>query len=268
MAKPKAVVDSIEEVEEALRPLYEQGEDGKFYVQVEGFDPREVSALRKEAADRRKALQELKGKVPDDFDPEEWKRLKSETKKREREREEAERDKQKREGDFEAREKKLVEKHEQELKAEREKAERFQRQRDKALMDDAARKAIHDAKGKANLLLPHVLKRLRIEENDKGEAVVVVLDENGEPAVADGRGSSLTLPKLIDEFKASDEFGVAFEGSGASGGGAQPSAATRGGPGGSGTVVNGIDLSKAKPEEKLKAIHSGKIPAIQPQRQH
>jgi len=269
MPKLKAVVDSIEEVEEQFRPLYQQDEkDSKFYLDAD-VDPREISSLRKEAADRRKALQELKGKIPEDFDAEEWKRLKAETKKREKEREDAEREKQRREGDFEAREKKLVERHEQELKAEREKAVKYQRQRDKAIMDDAARAAIHSAKGRANLLLPHVLKRLAVQENSQGEAELMVLDEHGDPAVADGRGTSLSLPKLIDEFKASDEFGVAFEGSGASGGGMQPNAGTRGSSGPKGPlVVDGVDYSKAKPEERLKAIHSGKIPAGPPTARH
>ena len=262
MSKLLAVVDSLDAVEEAIRPLYKQDDkDGKFYLQVEGYDPGEAARLRAEAAERRKQVAELKGKIPEDFNPEEWKALKEEKKHIAEERERQEREKQRREGDFEAREKKLVEKHEQERKADQDRISKLIKQRDKAILEDAARAAIVGAKGKPNLLMPHIMKRLKVEEDHDGNATLVVLDEYGQKAVADSRGSPVTLDKMLSELKASDEFGVAFEGSNASGGGANPNG-SGGDPRRGSHMQGGIDLSKAKPEEKLRAIHAGRIPAV------
>lgn len=74
----------------------------------------------------------------------------------------------------------------------------------------------------AELLVPHISKRLRAEIVD-GKAVTKVLDENGEV-------SALTVPELKKEFLSSDRFAAVVVGSKASGGGAGGARKGAGGP--------------------------------------
>lgn len=86
----KAFVANIEDVEEKYRDLYEEADDG-YVLKVEGIDDHPSvaglrSAYRKEQ-ERRKALgteiedlRQLKQKLPEDFDADEWHRLKKSAK--------------------------------------------------------------------------------------------------------------------------------------------------------------------------------------------
>ena len=94
---------------------------------------------------------------------------------------------------------------------------------DSRLIKTEATAAIAAAKGVPELLLPHVQQFLRIDE--KGN--VVVVDAQGGPRV-NGKGDPLTINDLVNELKASDLFGRAFEGSGNSGSGSRPTAGAAG----------------------------------------
>lgn len=79
----KAVVSSLDDVPAEAHHLYVE-KDGKFVLNLDDIDAHPaVSALKnahertkQSRADLAKQIDELKGKIPDDFDPEEWKRLK------------------------------------------------------------------------------------------------------------------------------------------------------------------------------------------------
>lgn len=83
----KAVLESLDDVQEATRDYYEE-KDGKFVLSLEGIDDHPAvanlrSALERQKADRKKAADErdaLKAKydgVPEDFSADEWARLKA-----------------------------------------------------------------------------------------------------------------------------------------------------------------------------------------------
>lgn len=74
--------------------------------------------------------------------------------------------------------------------------------------------AIAKAGGFPELLLPHVIGRLRLDDDR-----VTVVNEQGQTRVKD-KGAAFTLDDLVAEFRASDTFSVAFRASGASGSGA------------------------------------------------
>lgn len=84
----KTVVDSLDGIEEQYRGLYEE-KDGKYILQIEGVDSHpSVVALKnghmnskRERDEAKRQLAELKKKleaVPEDFDADEWHRLRSE----------------------------------------------------------------------------------------------------------------------------------------------------------------------------------------------
>lgn len=110
-------------------------------------------------------------------------------------------------------------------------------------------KAINEAGGNAKMLLPHMLPHVKVVEAHD-DFVTQVVDAKGTPQMADGQGTPMTIPQLVEKFKADETFEVAFAASGASGGGARREG---GGGGGGGTAV--IIPKDATPQEyrRLKA---------------
>src|SRR5262249_30044171 len=220
----KQVFESKEDAPEFLRDsLLEQ--DGKFVFEAElptktaGIK----SALQKER-DAKAALEKsLKGY--EGVDPEEARRLKTEAEK-------VEADKLKQKGDWETRERQLKDqlaadlgKREQHFQTEQEKwrqrEARLLRAIEENLIEAHATTAIVGAKGSPELLLPHVMKAVRVvEENDR--FVARVMDGQGNPRIADVKGTPFTISNLIEEFRGNPIFGRAFDASGAGGSGASP----------------------------------------------
>ena len=62
-----------------------------------------------------------------------------------------------------------------------------------------------------------------------------LVDANGTPRI-NAKGEPLTIKDVVAEMRASDTFGRAFEGSGASGGGTPPKTQSGGMPGGTFTI--------------------------------
>lgn len=107
----------------------------------------------------------------------------------------------------------------------------------KRIKDDAAKDAIVKAKGNDTLLMPHVIKFLKVVEEDGAEGkeyVAQVLDKKGQPRM-DSKGEPFTVSALVAELKGQAEFAGAFEGSGASGSGAGAGGSRGSGEGGSRT---------------------------------
>jgi hypothetical protein len=94
--------------------------------------------------------------------------------------------------------------------------------------------------GTAEVLLPHIKKRLRADLHE-GDYVTTVLD-------AQGKASAATLADLSKEFQANKMFAGLLLGSMASGGG------SGGGKGGGATAVNGKPRSKWSTKEKSEYI--------------
>ena len=106
-----------------------------------------------------------------------------------------------------------------ELTARDAKISKMQAALERSMITAEATAAITAAKGTPELLLPHVMNRVQIVE-ENGNFTVRVIDNNGQPRIADIKGSPFTIKHLVDELKADAIFGRAFEASGAGGSGA------------------------------------------------
>ncbi|MEV4909064.1 hypothetical protein AB0N46_31000 [Streptomyces albidoflavus] len=225
----KFQLDTLDGVDEAVRALYTE-KDGKFVLGIEGLPQQEdVSGLKAKVDE---LLGEKKAAEKARKDAEEQARL---------EREEAAR----KSGNVEELEKSWTEKfnrREAELNGmlEQERGTLGGQIRDltvgRTATDIASALAIP---GSAKALLPHIERRLSVEQRD-GKPVVVVLDQQGKLSAA-------TLDELKAEFANDTAFAPLIAGSKASGGGAA------GAGGGGGAAKGKIGGTK---EERTAAIAS------------
>jgi len=225
----KFQLDTLEGVDEAVRALYTE-KDGKFVLGIEGLPQQEdVSGLKAKVDE---LLGEKKAAEKKARDAEEAARL---------EREELAR----KSGNVEELERSWTEKftrREAELTGtlEQERATLSGQIRDltvgRTATDIASALAVQ---GSAKALLPHIERRLSVEQRD-GKPVVVVLD-------AQGKLSAATLDELKAEIANDAAFAPLIAGSKASGGGA-------GGAGGGGGAPKG-KIGGTK-EERTVAIAS------------
>jgi hypothetical protein len=225
----KYQLDTLEGVDDTVRALYTE-KDGKFVLGIEGLpQPEDVSGLKSKVEE---LLGEKKAAEKARKDAEDQARL---------EREEAAR----KSGNVEELECSWSEKYnrrEAELNGtlEQERTTLSTQIRDltvgRTATDIASALAIP---GSAKALLPHIERRLSVEQRD-GKPVVVVLDQQGKLSAA-------TLDELKAEFANDTAFAPLIAGSKASGGGA-------GGAGGGGGAAKGnIGGTKA---ERTAAIAS------------
>ncbi|WP_046489993.1 hypothetical protein [Pseudomonas veronii] len=225
----KYQLDTLEGVDDTVRALYTE-KDGKFVLGIEGLPQQEdVSGLKAKVDE---LLGEKKAAEKARKDAEEQARL---------EREEAAR----KSGNVEELEKSWSEKYnrrEAELNGmlEQERGTLSTQIRDltvgRTATDIASALAVP---GSAKALLPHIERRLSVEQRD-GKPVVVVLDQQGKLSAA-------TLDELKAEFANDTAFAPLIAGSKASGGGAA------GAGGGGGAAKGKIGGTK---EERQAAIAS------------
>jgi hypothetical protein len=225
----KFQLDSLEGLDESIQAMYAE-KDGKFVLSIEGLPQQEdVSGLK---AKVQELLDEKKAEADKRKAAEEQARL---------EREEALR----KSGNVEELEKSWSEKYsrrEAELTSalETERATLQGQIRDLTVGRTATEIATTLAvPGSAKALLPHIERRLSVEQRD-GKPAVVVLD-------AAGKLSAATLDELKAEFTNDPAFAPLIAGSKASGGGA-------GGAGKGGGAAKG-NIGGTK-EERLAAISS------------
>lgn len=98
---------------------------------------------------------------------------------------------------------------------------KMQRSMHKHLVEKEAVSALAKHKGSADLLLPHVVGKLMLVEED-GEFVVRVKDKDGDP-MGDGRGGYKTVDAYVAEMRADERFARAFDATGKSGTGTRSS---------------------------------------------
>ena len=124
------------------------------------------------------------------------------------------------------------------------------------LIESAAKTAIADHGGDAELLLPHVTRATKLMEID-GQHVAVVVDDRGEPRLApDAKTATdyMGIAHLVGGWKEAGKYQGAFAGTGSSGGGAPAGQRPGGGPApkvvGEGDFMQNLD-SIAKGETKV-----------------
>jgi hypothetical protein len=97
----------------------------------------------------------------------------------------------------------------------------------KHLIESAAVAAISDAKGRVKPLLPTIVSKLQLFQ-ENGEYVVRVVDTDGDPR-GDGKGGYLDIKGLVAELREDADYAPLFEASGVSGSGAAGRGAPSGG---------------------------------------
>jgi hypothetical protein len=128
---------------------------------------------------------------------------------------------------------------------------------EKHLLDAAATSELAKHSDTPDLLLPHVLKHMRVMEHD-GQFVARIVDEAGNVRIGKGQGSApMTLDELMGEMKGNKTFAPAFRGTGASGGGASASQQSSGGA--AGTINRGDDKAFLS---NLEAVAKGKVTVV------
>jgi hypothetical protein len=129
----------------------------------------------------------------------------------------------------------MNDKHDLDLKGKDETIGSLKKRLETELIDKTAVSAIAAAKGSPDLLLPHVQRHVKVDDDFN----VVVVNAKGEPRV-NGKGEPLSIADLIEEMKTNETFGRAFEGSGHSGSGMRPNNGGGGTP--PGNVKSKADL--------------------------
>lgn len=211
----KAVVENIEQVDEAFRGLYKEDQNGLHVLNVEpvnGFALENITslknALEKERADRKKfeglykpfegieadAARDALAKAEKwkDFDPE-----------KDAERialEKFNNAKKQLESEFETRYNPVAEENAS-----------LRSLIVGAALENAANEAIAAAKGNPALLMP-IIKSMTKAEYQDGKVVISVLDEGGKPKIKDHVNQTpYSVSDLIEELKSNEAYGGAFE---------------------------------------------------------
>lgn len=248
------VVDSIDDLPEAIQSEYKQTEEGNYILDVtpkNGYALENTAGLKKAlGAERQKASQyEKQISAFGDLDPSDLQTKLERLQELEQIDPSQEADKL-----LETRLKSIQDqmssKHKKELDGVVSKYSKTEQHLQKLLIDDAAKSAIIKAGGNEKTLaymLPNVINQLSIQENDTGFSTQV-RDEFGNPRIGDAQGSPMSVEQLVLEMKTLDLWQGAFPASGQSGGGIPPKA-----QGGTPTGSN-VDITKMTNSEKSKFI--------------
>lgn len=246
----KAVLASLEGINEALQAEYTQGEDGRFYINVEGVDDMPaVAGLKKKNAE----LLDKSVKYKQQLDaygatPEEVAAL----------RESAGKDSGKRVQELEDKLAKASEAAQREIQLAKEEAKA---ERDAARMyfeDGEINRAIGGAKGVPELLSHVVRQHIKSERGDDGKFALKVLGKDGQARIKDSAGNPYSLDDLVMELKADPKYGRAFEPEGKGGSGAEPSGGGSGGGGGKTIRAGDREAFGAN----LEAIAKGEVTVV------
>ncbi len=122
-------------------------------------------------------------------------------------------------GEFDKLKEQLIAKHAEELVKRDDEMGKMKQSLEKNLIDAAATKAIVEAGGSPELLLPHIRTQMRVAQNEAGEYVSEIVDASGTKRIGDKDGSPMTTDQLIASLKENATFQPAFGSSGASGSG-------------------------------------------------
>ena len=220
MPKLQAVVDSLDDIDEALRELYVARDDGTFALDADGVE--DVTGLKRALKAARAEAARAKQRTPEDFDPDRWEQLQA----MEEEFQKGKLSDKQRE-EFDNLKRQLQDQHKKELAKYEDQLAQVRQALHKELVTSRATQALADAKGSVRMLLPHIERSAKVIEQD-GKFVPVIVDDDGHTRIGEG-GNNMTFDEMVSEMRANKDFAGAFEGTGSSGGGAVRSAAGGGG---------------------------------------
>jgi len=205
---------TAEEIPEAFRSLYKEV-DGAWVLQVDGLE--DSGGLKKALAEERKAMKALEAQIAA------WKKIgktPDEIAELTAAAQQAEEEKARNAGQWDKLRDQLNTNHANAMKSKEEENARLRKTIDGLMVDSVATVEIANAKGSPQLLLPHVQKHTRVVE-ENGEFVTRVVDAKGDPRLSSS-GAFMTIAELVSEMRSSENYGRAFEASGHTGSGMQP----------------------------------------------
>lgn len=221
----KAILESLDGLSDAVKSEYKKGEDGKYHLDVEGFDDHPSVGALKRAKDYEKSERQKAAKQVSDLQAQ----LEALTEERD--------DILKGaipKGDVEKLENSYKEKLTKREKELSDQINGLTGNLQTMLVDNVAHGLASKISKAPELILPHIKARLKAEYSE-GKAVTRVLDKDGNP-------SAFSIDDLQKELVANPAFAPIIIGSKASGSGAE------GGHGGSGAPGK-LDYAKASPKE-------------------
>lgn len=241
----KAVVGSLDSLDEALRDFYRKADDGRFYLDVEGVDDMPaVVGLKQKAStllDEKKQLDQ-RLKAFGDLTPEKVEELREAAKKAGGDRV----------AELEAKLTQASENAQREIAAAKEAAEAERKASREYFLDAEVTRAISAQRGIPSLLKDVVKRQLDVQR-DGDRFSVRVLGADGQPRIKDSQGNPFGVEDLVSELKGHEEYGLAFvsrQGSDTppSGGGAPP--------GGAKTIASGDPLEFGR---NIEGIAKGEV---------
>lgn len=211
----KATVTTLDEVDEAHRPLYVES-NGKFKLDVDA-DPGGAlkTALQRERESNGTYKTRLKKLGIEEREDDEVSELLQLGEK-------AKQGLARSEDQIEQVKQQLTKTHQKELEKKVQQINELTTSLERVLRDDAAKTALVTNKGDVDLLLPHVQSKTAIVRDDDGNYVARVKGEKDGEFRLNDAGDPMSVDELVAEMRADKKFERAFEGSGGSGGGARP----------------------------------------------
>lgn len=255
MAKPFVTKEEFDKLPEVLRKEYkqEEGNDGRFMLIVEaqdGWALEDVAGLKSALSKKTQEAREAKAATAAE---------KARAEAAEADALELKKgggdDKKKVDELVASKTRQIEEKYAAEVKARDQRIGQLQGLVQTHVLQATAAAAIAKHGGSPDLLGPHVMGRLRVEEvEDAGELRVVVLSQDRKtPQISLKQGSTAPMDadELVESMRKDKTFAPCFAGSQTQGGGSAPKGGASGAP--KGPKADGATLS---PVERLKQAHS------------
>lgn len=200
----KAVLASLDGLDEALQGLYKAGDDGRFFLDVEGVDdmPAVVGLKQKntELLDEKKAAT-AKLAAFGEYTPEKIEELREAAKKAGGARvQELE---AKLEQASKAAQTEILE-AKQAAEAEREAARSY-------FKGGEVNRAISSQRGNPELLSHLVDQHIDVKRNEAGDFELKVIGKDGQARIKDSAGNAFTVDDLVSELKANPKYAGAFD---------------------------------------------------------
>lgn len=212
----RAVIDKLEDVDEGLRSHYVAGDQGKFYLTVEGVEAMPAMAAlnrkNRELLAEKKTVQDKLAAYGDDTPDTiaELKRSGGPTVQAMR-------------TETDAKIRAIQEKAKGEIEAAKDAAASAQKAAEAYYVDAEIARVLNQpsTRGSVDLLGPAFRERTKVRMQD-GRYQLIVPDSSGQPRFKDSQGTLMGIDDVAAELKADTRFSRAFQPAQGSGSGAQP----------------------------------------------
>lgn len=244
----KAVLASIDGLPDSVKSEYTKGDDGRFYLSVDGIDEMPAVVGLKQAKqtilDEKKILQ-AKFDALGVSTPEEIQALKDGAKANNSEKV----------TQLENQLRQVSENSQREILTAKEDAKKEQDAARRYFEDAEIGRALGAAKGEPELLNHIIRQHIKTERGEDGAFRLQVLGKDGQPRIKDSANNPFGLDDLVGELKTNPKYQVAFAPEGAGGSGARETGGAGGGTGVKSVRANDMEAFG----NNLEAIAKGEV---------